>query len=374
MLTYQRANAVTEPGRYRDDLGLYLNVAKGGSKSWILRIVVDGRRRDVGLGGFPRVTVGEARKAAAAYRGAVAKGVDPAAERQAPDVPTFAEAADAVFKLNAPTWAPHHANIWRQTVATHVLPSALAPSALTASRGPMCWRRCSRFWPPRPFRPAAFGNESERRWHGAQSYGHIDVNVAGEVLNGALPRNRPPVRHHAALDYRDAARAFAALTAPGAARLAVQFLTLTATRSGETRGARWDEVDLQAATWMIPPSRMKARAEHRVPLSRAALAVLEEARALDDGSGLCFPSTRGGEIDSETLRRTLKLAGVTCSIHGWRSVFRDWAAECTPASWASMELSLAHAVGSTVERSYARSDLLGQRRELMQEWADFLKA
>ena len=373
MLTYQRANAVTEPGRYRDDLGLYLNVAKGGSKSWILRIVVDGRRRDVGLGGFPRVTVGEARKAAAAYRGAVAKGVDPAAERQAPDVPTFAEAADAIFKLNAPTWAPHHANIWRQTVATHVLPRLGALRVDRITRADVL----ATLQPLLASAPVQARRVRQRirttlAW--AQSYGHIDVNVAGEVLNGALPRKRPPVRHHAALDYRDAARAFAALTAPGAARLAVQFLTLTATRSGETRGARWDEVDLQAATWTIPPSRMKARAEHRVPLSRAALAVLEEARALDDGSGLCFPSTRGGEIDSETLRRTLKLAGVTCSIHGWRSVFRDWAAECTPASWASMELSLAHAVGSTVERSYARSDLLGQRRELMQEWADFLKA
>ena len=159
MLTYQRANAITEPGRYRDDLGLYLNVAKGGSKSWILRIVVGGRRRDVGLGSFPRVSVADARKAAAAYRGAVSAGVDPAAERRAPAVPTFAEAADAVYDLNAPTWAPHHAKIWRQSLDRHALPRLGALRVDRVTRADVL-AALQPLWASAPIRPAACGSAS----------------------------------------------------------------------------------------------------------------------------------------------------------------------------------------------------------------------
>ena len=373
MLTYQRANAITEPGRYRDDLGLYLNVAKGGSKSWILRIVVGGRRRDVGLGSFPRVSVADARKAAAAYRGAVSAGVDPAAERRAPAIPTFAEAADAVYDLNAPTWAPHHAKIRRQSLDRHALPrlGALRVDRITradvlAALQPL-WASA-----PNQARRVRQRIRAVLRW--SQAYEFVEHNVAGDAIDGALPRARPPVRHHAALAYEDAPDAWQRIEPIGAAGLCLRFLILTATRSGEARGARWSEVDLDARLWVIPPSRMKARAEHRVPLSPPAVAVLEQARALDDGSGLVFPSPyrHGREIDPETLRRTLRATGLACSVHGWRSTFRDWAAENTGASWAVMEASLAHATGGLVERAYARSDLLAQRRALMQQWADYI--
>ena len=185
--------------------------------------------------------------------------------------------------------------------------------------------------------------------------------------------------HFRALPYREVPEALEIVeTSKGSlpSKLCLRFLVLTAARSGEARNAVWDETDLESRTWTIPAEKMKAHAEHRVPLSDAAVEVLERARALDDGSGLVFPSPvrEGHPMSDMTLTVLLRkndLAEKT-TVHGFRSAFRDWAAENTNAPHAVMELALAHAVGSSVEQAYARSDLLTKRRALMARWADFL--
>ena len=214
----------------------------------------------------------------------------------------------------------------------------------------------------------------------AQAHGFIEHNVAGEAIDGALPSLTSVKKHLRALPYQEVAGALDTAQASNASlsvKLCIRFLVLTAARSGEARGARWSEIDLEAREWRISASRMKAGAEHRVPLCDAALSVLEQARDLDDGSGLVFPSParQGKSLSDMALTKLLRDNGLAerTTVHGFRSAFRTWADEATgDADHAIKELSLAHAVGSQVERAYARSDLLAKRRELMNQWGDFV--
>ena len=215
------------------------------------------------------------------------------------------------------------------------------------------------------------------RWCEAHDY--CAGNAAGEALNGALPPMPRLQSHHRALPYREAAEALETVDASDAsvsAKLCFRFLVLTAARSGEARGAIWDEIDEAAREWRIPAGRMKGGVQHRVPLSDAALAVLEQASQLRDDSGLVFPSPArpGRPMSDMTLTKVLRSTGLAerATVHGFRSTFRDWAAECTNAPHAVMELSLAHAVGSSVEQAYARSDLIAKRRALMDQWGSFV--
>ena len=172
----------------------------------------------------------------------------------------------------------------------------------------------------------------------------------------------------------DALAAIAATEAWAGTKLAFRFMVLTAARNGEVRGATWDEMDVDSALWTIPATRMKAAIEHRVPLSAAALTVLDEARALADPSGLVFPSVTGRALSDSTLSKLLRENGVVAVQHGFRSSFRDWAAECTPFARKVMEAALVHRVQDAVEAAYFPSDLLEKRRELMQRWAEFVAA
>ncbi len=213
------------------------------------------------------------------------------------------------------------------------------------------------------------------RW--AEAHGFVEHNVAGEGISGALPTMPAVKEHHRALPYREVPSALTKVetsSASLAAKLCFRFLVLTAARSGEARGATWDEIDKASWEWRIPGARMKTGKEHRVPLTDAAMALLEQARLLHDGSGLIFPSpTRHGRpLSDATLTKLIRERGVDAVVHGFRSSFRDWASECTNAPHAVMELSLAHAVGSSVEQAYARSDLLERRSALMAEWARFV--
>ena len=215
------------------------------------------------------------------------------------------------------------------------------------------------------------------RWCEAHDY--CAGNAAGEALNGALPPMPRLKAHHRALPHCEVAEALEIVDASDAsmaAKLCFRFLVLTAARSGEARGAVWDEIDENAREWRIPAGRMKGGVQHRVPLSSQALAVLEQASQLRDDSGLVFPSPvkPGHPMSDMTLTKVLRATGLAerATVHGFRSTFRDWAAECTNAPHAVMELSLAHAVGSSVEQAYARSDLIAKRRELMVQWARFV--
>ena len=212
-----------------------------------------------------------------------------------------------------------------------------------------------------------------------QAHGYIENNVAGEMIDGALPPMPAVKEHYRALTYKEVPVALETVDASNsslAGKLCFRFLVLTAARSGEVRGATWSEIDFEKNEWRIPASRMKTGTEHRVPLSGAALAVLEQAQILRDGSDLIFPSSvkRGTPFSNMTMTKILRDNGLAASTtaHGFRSSFRDWAGECTNTVHAVMELSLAHKVGSAVEQAYARSDLLAKRRDLMEQWAQYV--
>ena len=213
------------------------------------------------------------------------------------------------------------------------------------------------------------------RWAVAQGY--REDNPAGEAIGAALPKNGVRPQHLAALPYVEVSSAIETVRASGAYRgiiLAFEFLVLTACRGGEVRGARWSEIDFQAREWRIPAERMKAARTHRVPLSTRALPVLREASALRDNSGLVFPSVTGRPLSHGLLSKLVRDLGIAAVPHGFRSSFRDWAAECSDAPREVCELALAHVNSDRVEAAYRRTDLFEKRRQLMEQWAAFLAA
>ena len=378
-LTAAKVKVVAEPGRYGDGAGLYLYVAPGGSKSWVQRIVVNGRRRDIGLGGYPTIGLAEARTHAAANRVVVAEGRDPVAEKRRPQKPTFKEAAHQVHKANLPRWRnAKHAAAWIRTLERFAFPAfgnmpvdqvtrADVLAVLTPIWGTL----------PETARRVRQRIRTVMRW--GMAHGFVEYNVAGEAIEGGLPP-MPRVKDNLrALYYREVSEAFKIVEesrSSAAARLCLEFTVLTAARSGEARGSLWSEMNLDQALWIVPAARMKGWLQHRVPLSTAALDVLTRAMEIRDGSDLVFPSPRrsGQPLSDMTLTKVLRDNGLAhlATVHGFRSTFRDWASETTSASYAAMELSLAHRVGSAVEQAYARSDLLEQRRELLEAWGEFV--
>ncbi len=378
-LTAAVVKGLTAPGKYSDGDTLLLVVAPGGSKSWIQRVSVHGKRRDIGLGGWPVVSLAKARERAFRNRVAIADGRDPLAEKRKAMVPSFREAAERTFEALKPRWrnAKVAAN-WVQQLERHAFPHIgdLPVDQIDRER---VLSVLVPLWTSRPEAGRRVRRNIRATLAWAQAHGYVEHNAAGEAVNGALPA-QPAVRQHfRALAYQEVAEALQVVEASSASpsvRLCFRFVVLTAARSGEARGATWSEIDTEAREWRIPANRMKGGVAHRQPLSDAAMAVLEQARALDDGSGLIFPSPtrRGKPLSDMTLTKLLRdneLAERT-TVHGFRSAFRDWAAERTDAEHAVMELALAHQVGSAVERAYARSDLLSKRRELMDQWSDFV--
>ena len=210
-------------------------------------------------------------------------------------------------------------------------------------------------------------------WCHARGYRPAD-NPAGRHLLKVLPKTRKLKAHHKALPYGDVAAALKKVSQPTAyqaTKFAFEFMVLTADRSGEVRGATWGEVDWDTGTWTVPAERMKARREHRVPLCHQAMGVLRDAWELSGHAELVFPAPKGGQMSDMTLLGLIRRLEIPAVPHGFRSSFRDWAAEQSGGSWAVCESALAHSVGSGVEQAYMRSDLLDQRRGLMQQWADF---
>ncbi len=205
--------------------------------------------------------------------------------------------------------------------------------------------------------------------------GYREDNPAGDAIGAALPKTGVRTRHQPALPYpevRGAMERVRASRAYPSTVLGFEFLVLTACRSGEVRGARWEEMDLEAREWRIPPERMKTNRIHRVPLSTGALAVLREARSLVDDSELVFPSVRGRALSDATISKMVRELGIGAVPHGFRSSFRDWAAECSDAPREVCELALAHVNSDRVEAAYRRSGLFERRRELMEDWSAFL--
>ena len=384
-LTALAARALSKPGRRGDGDGLYLNVAPSGSKSWVQRIVIDGRRRDMGLGPYPAVSLARARAIAHDNRTAVAQGRDPVAEKQgareaarspAPSVPTFAEAAARVIELRRPTWSnAKHAAQWERTLAAYVHPviggktvDAVTPADAMAVLTPI--------WTTKPETASRVRQRMETVMDWAVTHGYRLDNPAGRSLLKVLPPVKGPKEHRQALPYvqvPDAVVRVRESSADVPTKLSFEFLVLTAGRSVEVRAAEWSEIDREAAAWEVPAARMKARRPHRVPLPGRAMEILKEAARFGGGQDLVFPATRSGRATSAmTFTALLRRLGIPAVPHGFRSSFRDWVIEQTSTPWAVAEAALAHNVGNSTEAAYMRSDLFDQRRTLMDAWAEFV--
>ncbi len=388
-LTAEQVRKLDKPGRYGDGGGLYFNVAPGGSKSWIQRVRIDGRRLDKGLGGFPATTLTQARKLSDANRVAVADGRNPWADKEKAAVtvkptgrgrariPTFEEAARIAHVDQSKQFRnPKHAANWIQTLERHIFPvignipvDEITRADVLAALKPIWWDI------PDSARRIRLRVRTVLEWCVESDL--APANVERGITKISLPPQPKVVNHRKALPYPQVPSAIKTVRdskAWDATRLCFEFMVLTAARPGEARGMRWDEVDWDADLWNIPASRMKAGKEHRQPLSIQAMVLLRTARGkLDNGTGLVFPHPKNGKPLSEAaLKQRADKCKLDCDAHGFRSSFRDWAAEQSGASYDAIEMSLAHAVGNQVERAYYRSDLLDQRRPLMQSWADYL--
>ena len=359
-----------------DGNGLYLKVQPTGSRNWVQRIVIRGRRRDIGLGGYPLTSLQQARTAAFANRQVARAGGDPLADRQrAMSIPTFAAAAELVWKDKTGGWRHRqHAHDWMASLSRHVLPQIgqIPVSEVTSADVLAALRR---IWHARPSTARRVRQRISAVLEWAIAMEYRTDNPCARV-GAVLGAQQDQVQHMQALPHGEVAAAIKTVQATGATaavKLAFEFLVLTSARSGEVRGAVWTEIDLPAGVWTIPATRMKAKREHRVPLCRRAVEILKAARTLGDGrSGLVFPSQGGRPISITRLAKLLKEHGIAAVPHGFRSSFRDWAAEETNHPREVVEAALAHVVGNRTEAAYARSDLFERRRRLMGEWTAYL--
>ena len=378
---------LTKPGMHNIGgvAGLYLQVLPTGARSWVLRVMVAGKRRDMGLGGIPEVTLAQAREKGPGGRATIEKGIDPIAQRAAARSTlaasrsaevTFEEAARKYITAKSPEWKnAKHGQQWTNTLETYAFPVvgklAVADVALphvlkilepiwttkteTASRlrgriePVLDWATVRRFRK----------GENPARWKG-----HLD-----KVLSA--PGKVAKVEHHEAVSV-DSLGAFIQdlRKRDGIAGRALEFLILTALRSGGVGGGAWSEIDMAGRVWTIPPERMKASKEHRVPLSDEAVRLLIALPRIA-GSDLVFPSPRGLVLSDMTLTAVMRRMGREEVPHGFRSTFRDWAAERTNYPREVAEMALAHTIGNAVEAAYRRGDLFEKRARMMAEWAKF---
>lgn len=366
--------------------GLALQVTPTGARSWILRATVGTKRRDMGLGQFPGVTLALAREKARQAREQIDQGQDPILLReqaqsllraQQAKALTFEAAARAYIDAKSAEWKnAKHVAQWSATLETYAYPvlgklhvtdiqqahilTLLEPiwttKTETASRvrgrveNVLDWAKV------RGYR----NGENPARWRG-----HLDKLLPA-------PKKIAKVEHHPAVPIKQVSGFYADLRErTGTAARALEFALLTAARSGEVRGATWSEIDLENKLWTVPAERMKAKREHRVPLSTAAIKLLAGLPRVE-GSDLVFPAARGGQLSDMSLTATMRRMGLEYVPHGLRSTFRDWVAECTQHPRELAERALAHTVANAVEAAYHRSDVLEKRRTLMQDWAKFV--
>lgn len=373
--------------------GLAINVTKSGGRSWVLRYTVAGKRRDKGLGGYPDVTLADAKIAARAVRAKLAQGIDPIEDGRAlrsqmiaaqDAAITFSQAADQYIDTHEGTWRnAKHTQQWRNTIQTYANPvigkmpirdvelshvlNVLQPiwrtKTETASRLRGRLESVLSWAIARGFRP----DSNPARWKG--------------LLDTLLPAPGKITKtdHHRALPCAKLPEFMKSLNEQqGIASRALEFTILTACRSGEVRGAKWEELDLENGVWTVPASRMKAGKEHRVPLSDAALSIIKAQQE----SAFCdyvFPSSHGSKTSASegkplsdmALTAVLRRMEVSAVPHGFRSTFRDWSAEQTDHSRDVAEMALAHAIGNKVEAAYRRGDLFDKRKQLMQDWANY---
>jgi integrase len=377
------------PGWHADGGGLYLEIDTNGRKRWAMRLTVNGKRRDFGLGPLHKVSLAEARETAADYRTKAYRGIDPVAEKRKhvatpSSVPTFREAANAVHRQRAQGWSNgKHVDQWINTLRDYAFP-IIGDMAVSDIATPDVLKVLTPIWSAKLETARRVRQRLSTVLEWARAAGFRSGDNPVDLIGDALPRQRKTERHHAALPYTDVAAFIAKLRDGQAAsitKLAFEFLILTAARTTEARKARWDEVDLKAKTWTIPGNdettgrRMKKERDHVVPLSTRCLVILAHAKGLSKDHDLIFPDGSTGRVMSENrflvARDGLGYGKDGCTPHGFRSSFRDWAAEETNFPSEVVEMALAHAIPNKTEAAYRRGQLLAKRFELMESWAAF---
>ncbi len=364
------------PGHHIDGNGLYLYVQPTGARSWIQRLVIRGRRCELGLGSVALVSLAEARETAVANRKLAREGGDPLAnKRRLQSIPTFAEATAAVIEQKQGGWKnAEQIRAWRNSLQRYAFPRIGArPVSEVTSADVLAI--LSPIWHAKP----VIAKAVRQRLHAVLEWA-IAMNLRSDNpadrVRPVLGPQRNIVEHMRALPHRQVAAAVATVRASRekpADKLAFEFLVLTAARSGEVRFAAWDEMDTTDHVWTLSAARMKMKRDHRVSLCGRAIEILDEARALgDDADPLVFTTGGGRPLAVMRFRRLLERCGIACVPHGFRSSFRDWAAEETDHPREVIEAALAHVVQNKVEAAYARSDLFERRRRLMNDWAAYL--
>ncbi|AWL03823.1 tyrosine-type recombinase/integrase [Massilia oculi] len=367
----------TAPGYYPDGGGLYLQVSPTGSKSWIYRFTLNKKERQMGLGSYPDVTLAKARELATASRLLAKSGVDPIAARDSQRATfqqqrTFSQCAEEYYEIHKHTWrnAKHTAQ-WTNTLKTYAYPffgnktiSDVSKADILAALTPI--------WTTK----APTASRVKQRihavldWAAAKDYRHNhDAGIWAQIAR-ALPAAKGNRGNFAACPYKDVATTVSAIRMSGsddAVKLALEFIILTAARTGEVRLAEWSEIDFDEKRRIIPGERMKSGNEHRVPLPARAVEILEAQKG--QHPKLIFPNTKGKAYSDMVFTAALRRLGYQFTVHGFRSSFRDWAAEQTSYPHAVCEAALAHAQKDKTEAAYFRSDLFEKRRELMNDWA-----
>lgn len=385
-LTPTRVRQEKKAGRYADGNGLYLVVSENGGRWWEWRGVIRGRARRNekddgrvirGIGPARLIPLADARETARQWRLLARDGVDPKAERDKNrrGALTFEQAARKVHAEHIEQHArsEKHRSNWINSLRDYAFPviGSLPVEAVTQAD---VLRVLAPVWTEKAETARRVRQRIRTVLDWARTAGHrVGVNPVEGVEKG-LPRQRDKTQHFRALPYGELPDLMKRLEGvEGMGALALRFTILTAARTGEVRGAEWREIDVDERVWVIPAGRMKAGVEHRVPLSDAALAVIQAVRGLDDE--LVFPSARRVRprppVSNMTMAAVLKRLSVPVTVHGFRSTFRDWCEECTEAPFEVKEAALAHTIRNRVERAYRRTDLFDKRRQLMDQWGRF---
>jgi len=384
-LTTLQIKAAQSAGWYGDGGGLYLEVDDNGGRRWKLRLTVNGRRRDFGLGPLHKVTLAQARTRAAEYRAQAYQGIDPSdsrkAKRKALAAPSFEKAAQEVHRARMKGWSNgKHVDQWLNTLRDHAFPLVGSKPVNTIGT-PEVLAILTPIWLTKPETARRVRQRIKVVLEWARAAGYRSGDNPVDLIGDALPKvSKSRIEHHAALPFDEVSAFLTALRdgqAEAVTKLAFELLILTASRTIEVRRADWQHIDWEARLWTQPAEHMKARREHAVPLSDRAIEVLKAARELSGGTaeGLIFREGKTGSGLSENRFLNARDAvgyGERCTPHGFRSSFRDWAAETTNFPAEVVEMALAHTIKSKTEAAYRRGDLLAKRRELMDAWAGYV--
>ena len=366
--------------KFADGNGLYLVVGAEGGKRWVLRVVAKGKRCDIGLGSAALVSLADARDAAMKFRKVARAGGDPLAERRAArrSIPTFKEAAEALHATLAPGFRnTKHRAQWLSSLG-YVF-DAIGTKRVDAVTSADVLEVLNSLWLARPETSRRVLQRTAAIFNWAIAKGFVGGNNPTTGVKKVLPKHREAVRHHRALAYRDVpafVKALDADTGLPQAKLAFEFAILTVGRTSQVLHTTWDEIDFVGKTWNVPAGRMKFAREHRVPLAERCIVILDAAKAIAGDSRYVFPGRwRTKPLCNATFDNMAERMGRKDAMtpHGMRSSFRDWAEETTHYSRAVIESSMARALGTKVEVAYLRSDLIEKRRQLMAEWADFVR-